>query len=373
LAKHIIAVIENHALAPATLRADLMDALVFNGYDVHIISTGFDQFSDTLNKKEYVLYDIGSSTINPIDVLRYNWYLYKALKKIKPTVVLTFTIRPAIYGNLVSRTLGLSVLTNITGIGPLFENKGIAYRIARTIYGFALAKTKKIFFQNNNDKDIFLAKGYATPDRVLRIPGSGVNCRKFFPQSKTVDYSPLFTFLFISRLVKDKGILEFVEAGRILKEKNLPIQCQVVGPFWKQNKKSLTVTEEEVAKWQKNGWIHYLSEAKDVRPFMANADCVVLPSYREGMSNVLLEGAAMARPLITCDTPGCHDIVEDGKNGFLCRVRDASDLAEKMEKMYKLSQEDRQKMGEYGRKKVENEFEKNFVVNAYLKTIEQIT
>jgi glycosyltransferase involved in cell wall biosynthesis len=178
--------------------------------------------------------------------------------------------------------------------------------------------------------------------------------------------------LYISRLVKDKGVMEFVEAASLLRETHPHAEFHIIGPLWGGNKKSLTVTAEELNGWIEKKWIVYHDKQKDVKPYMADADCVVMPSYREGMSNVLLEAASMARPLIATNVTGCRDIVEDGVNGFLCRVKDGKDLASAMKKMMSLSATERDEMGQKGREKMIREFDKRIVVKNYIQAIDEV-
>jgi glycosyltransferase involved in cell wall biosynthesis len=173
-------------------------------------------------------------------------------------------------------------------------------------------------------------------------------------------------------LIKDKGIFEFVEAARIIKQKYPNIIFNVIGPFWLQNLKSNTITKTDLENWIVEGIIDYQGEKKDIRKFIAEADSVVLPSYREGTSNILLEAASMEKPLITTNTTGCKETVDDGVTGFLCKVKDAADLAEKMEKMFLLSEEERKTMGKKGRQKIIEEFDKQIVIRAYIKAINEI-
>jgi glycosyltransferase involved in cell wall biosynthesis len=181
-----------------------------------------------------------------------------------------------------------------------------------------------------------------------------------------------FSFLFIGRLVKDKGILEYVEAARLLKKQLPGVVCKVLGPLWTQNLKGNTVTQQELDSWIGEGVIEYLGETADVRPYIAAADSVVLPSYREGTSNILLEASSMERPCITCNTTGCREIVADGETGFLCKVADASDLADKMAAMANLTGAVRQSMGKKAREKVTREYNKQIVVDAYIRAIERV-
>ncbi|HET7119228.1 MAG TPA: glycosyltransferase, partial [Hanamia sp.] len=196
--------------------------------------------------------------------------------------------------------------------------------------------------------------------------------RKFAPINLEKRANDNFIFLFIGRLIKDKGIFEFVEAARMIRKKYPNVIFNVIGPFWHQNLKSNTITKADLQNWIIEGIIDYQGEKKDVRKFIAEADCIVLPSYREGSSNILLEAASMERPIITSNTTGCKEIVEDGITGFLCKVKDSRDLSEKMERMLLLPLEQRNEMGKKGRQKIIKEFDKQIVLNIYLKAIDQI-
>ncbi|MBL0145285.1 MAG: glycosyltransferase family 4 protein [Chitinophagaceae bacterium] len=372
MSQHTIAIIENNIIATNTIREGLCRALKEKGFNIFVLTSGTNTDIELAKQKGFNVINIGSSTQNPLDILRYMLNIKKALKKIEADVCLTFTIRPAIWGNVVTRWLKKTpTITNITGIGPLFERNNIAYRAARTLYKFVLQKTAKLFFQNQDDMQIFLEKKFAKPQIAECIPGSGVDYTYYTPlpaKNKTEG----FQFLFISRLVKDKGIVEYVKASAQIKEKYNHVQCNVIGPIWHQNLKDNTVTQNELNEWVNNGFINYLGEIKDVRQNIANADCIVLPSYREGTSNVLLEASSMAKPSITCNTTGCKEIVEDNVTGFLCNVRDVDSLAAKMNDMLKLSADQRNEKGQRARAKIIEEYDKQIVINAYLNAVNKI-
>jgi len=367
-----IAIIENNIIATNTIRQRLTMALVEKGHNVTVLTTGTKEELERAAGKGIRVIDVKGSAQNPLDIIGYMRNLGKALRTTKADICLTFTIRPAIWGNVVTRHLHIPTITNITGIGPLFERNNLAYRAARTLYKFVLNKTAKIFFQNHDDMDIFLAKKFASPERAERIPGSGIDHGFYEPMPRR-EKDGKFIFLFISRLVKDKGIIEYVDAARMLGAKLPGAEFQVLGPIWRQNLKDNTVSETDIERWVDSGTIRYHGDAKDVRPYIASADCIVLPSYREGTSNVLLEASSMERPSITCNTTGCKEIVEDEITGFLCKVQDAADLAEKMQKMFGLTDEQRNEMGRRARQKVIKEFDKQIVIDAYLNAIEKIS
>ena len=366
-----VAVIENGLLSTYTMRDGLMKRLLQEGYDVTVL-THTNSFVAQVEKTGLKVINIGSGNINPVKVSKYIYNLYSALKKIKPDVCLTFSIRPAIWGNFIARYLNIPTITNITGVGPLFTSKNLAYRIARSIYRNALSKTRKVFFQNFDDMNLFLEKNFVRKEIAERVPGSGVDYILFSPMQPANKNTDTFIFLFIGRLIKDKGIFEFVEAARIITKKYPNTIFNVIGPFWQQNLKSNTITKNVLQNWITEGIIDYQGEKKDVKKFIAEADCLVLPSYREGTSNTLLEAASMEKPVITTNTTGCKEIVDDGITGYLCKVRDSKDLAEKMEKMLLLSPVQRNEMGKKGRQKIIREFDKQIVLSAYLKAIDNV-
>ncbi len=370
--KKKIAVIENGLFSTYTMRDGLMQFLLKEGYDVTIL-THTNSFVSQVEKTGLKVINIGSGNINPIKVFKYIFNLYRAIKQVQPDICLTFSIRPAIWGNYITRYLKIPTITNVTGVGPLFISKNVAYKIARSIYRSALSKTRKVFFQNFDDMGLFIEKKFVKKEIAERIPGSGVDYQKFSPITSNEKSQGNFTFLFIGRLIKDKGIFEFVEAARMLRKKYPHVLFNVIGPFWSQNLKSNTITKSDLQNWITERIIDYQGEKKDVREFIAGADCIVLPSYREGTSNILLEAASMERPIITTDTTGCKEIVDDKITGFLCEVKDGVDLANKMEKMLLLPQEQREIMGKNARQKMIKEFDKQIVLKAYLKAITDIT
>lgn len=372
ISKPKVVIIENHELGIYTIRHDLVMAIAKH-YDVTVLTEVDNSFKTGDLDKHVRFIDVGRSVLNPLTALKYNSRLNKALKEVKPDVVITFTIRPAIYGNIVSNRLKLPVISTITGTGPLFESNSVSYRIARWLYSWVLKKTKYVFFPNFDDLEAFIEAGYIRREQAKRVPGSGVNHEKFAPRPSTRANDGKFVFLYISRLIKDKGVMEYVEAASILKEKYPNAEFHIIGPLWAGNKKSLTVTKDELQSWIDKKWIVYHDKQKDVRPYVADSDCVVMPSYREGMNNVLLEAASMARPLVTTNVTGCRDIVDDGVNGLLCKVKSGADLADKMEQMMQLSPERREEMGRKGREKMIREFDKQMVIKIYLQAIDEIT
>lgn len=365
-----IAIIENHIISTNTVREKLTQTLIQQGYRVTIFSTGNSKELAVARSKGFDVVDVGTSNTSPVDVVKYMNNLRKGFTDIKPDVCLTFTIRPAIWGNFITRILGIPTITNITGIGPLAESRSVVYKIARLLYRFVLKKTALVFFQNKEDQEIFLSKGFVDSKNTKIIPGSGIDYEKFKPQY-TGRQDGKFVFLFVSRLIKDKGIMEYVAAAEALRETFPDVSCQVLGPYYSQNLKENIITEKQIMQWLDQGVVNYLGTTDDVRPFMADADCVVLPSYREGMSNVLLEAGSMEIPCIASDVAGCNDIIIDNVTGFLCKVKDSKNLMDKMILMKNLDPSERDAMGKKARENVKSKFAKQIVIDAYLEAIEK--
>src|SRR5258705_7015771 len=238
--KKRVAIIENHELGIYSIRHDLVKAIA-ERYETTILTEMDDSFKNGDLETMVHFIDVGKSVLNPATAIKYNSRLRKALKKAKPDVCLTFTIRPAIYGNMVTGKLKIPTISTITGTGPLFTSNTLSYRLARWLYSWVLKKTRKVFFPNYDDLNAFVKNKYIKNSVAIRVPGSGINYDKFSPQPCTRCGDGKFVFLFVSRLVKDKGILEFVEAASIIDNDYPKAEFHVIGPAWSNNKKSLTV------------------------------------------------------------------------------------------------------------------------------------
>ena len=297
---------------------------------------------------------------NPIKDLKLLKRYIKILKEISPDFVFTYTIKPNIYGAIACKKLKIPCVINITGLGTAVENKGIMQTITTLLYKFALKKVQTIFFQNAENMQFFKDKNIYPKQHKL-LPGSGVNLTKFtpydYPCEETVE------FVFISRLMKEKGIDEYLEAAEYIKEKYPYTRFHICGFCEKEY-------ESKMQTFSKNDTVIYHGMVQDIRGILKNIHCTVHPTYYpEGLSNILLESCACARPIITTDRAGCREVVEDGINGFIVKQQDRQDLIKQIEKFLSRSNEERQTMGLAGRKKVEKEFDRNIVIDAYLKEI----
>ncbi len=276
------------------------------------------------------------------------------LARERPDVILTYTIKPNIYGTLAARLLGIPVIVTMTGLGTAFLAPGGAMRIARQLYRVALRSPHTVFFQNEDDRDLFVEDGLVAARRCALVPGSGVDLDRFRP----VPLPPgPPTFLFIGRMLPEKGVGEFLEAARSVRARYPSARFQLLGP---------TCDGAAVA----DPAVQFLGAARDVRPFIARAHAVVLPSYREGTSRALLEAAAMGRPLIASDVPGCREAVEPGRNGLLCAPRSAAALAGALTEFLALPPRRWSEMGAQSRKLAGAQFDERLVVSRMLAAIE---
>jgi glycosyltransferase involved in cell wall biosynthesis len=268
---------------------------------------------------------------------------------------------------------GAPCINSITGLGYVFIEKSPVYFLVQFLYKISCRLAKRTFFQNKDDLNLFLEKGLIDKDKAVLVNGSGIDVDYFSPDFcsaiKRDEYS--FVFLFTGRFLWDKGVGEFVKAARITRQRYPKTRFWLAGIIDSGNPTG--IGPEILKEWEREGIIECLGEVKDIREFICRADCVVLPSYREGIPRSLLEASAMERPIIATDAVGCREVVEDGVNGFSVPVKDAQALADSFCKMIKLSPEERIKMGKAGRAKVIKEFEESIIIGAYLKEIEQVT
>jgi glycosyltransferase involved in cell wall biosynthesis len=294
------------------------------------------------------------------------WSYLRLLRRYRPEALLSFTVKPNIYGGLAARLLGITQMSNISGLGTSFIQGGLLGKLVQWLYRLGLGGAKTVFFQNPEDRDFFLEKRLVRDTQAVLLPGSGVNLQHFAPVVETEERGQhVFVFLFVGRLLGDKGLLELVQAVKLLAD--LHLRLLILGPDGGTN--PTAIAPSRLAQWRQDPQLELLGSTEDVRPFIARADCVVLPSYREGAPRSLLEAAAMGKPLIATDVPGCRQVVQDGCNGYLCRVRDPHDLARAMRQLMKLSPEQRQAMGRASRKLAEDVFDEKRVVDKYLEAL----
>jgi len=302
---------------------------------------------------------------NPLADARLLLEYKRLLGKLRPAAYLGFTIKPNIYGSLAAASLGIPAIPNVSGLGTAFIRRGMLQQIVTRLYRVAFSRCPVVFFQNDEDRQLFVDRGIVEDRQARVLPGSGVDLEHFTPRPPT-NGPP--AFLLVGRLLRDKGVREFVGAARALSPMLTGSRFQLLGPIDQANRTA--ITRAQLDNWVAEGVVEYLGVTDDVRPYMAKATAVVLPSYREGLPRSLLEAAAMERPLIAADVPGCRDVVEDGVNGYLCDPRDSRSLASAMRRMAALSPAERLAMGQAGRRKVQEQFGEELVVQSYLDVLD---
>lgn len=308
--------------------------------------------------------------LNPLDDLRLQHRLKKSFQFERPDVVLSFTIKNNIFGARAARAAAVPFLPNITGLGTAFLSGRVLQTFIEQLYRKAFAPLPIVFFQNEDDRTLFLDRKLVRSDQARLLPGSGIDLARYAAaETPPAEASPVF--LMIARLLRDKGVLEFVEAARQVKARQPDVRFQLMGAIGSKNRTAINA--ETVQSWVSESVIEYLGVVEDVRPAIAAASCVVLPSYREGAPRTLMEAAAMARPIIATDVPGCRAVIDSEISGFLCEVRNARSLAAAMQRFLALSPEARNEVGKAGRAKMEREFDQAIVVSAYREAIATLT
>jgi len=348
-----IAIIANDSNGLYLFRRQLISALIEEGHEV-IALTPFDTDVDNLQALGATLVETpidrrGTNPVRDYSLLK----LYKKeLKRIKPYLVITYTIKPNVYGGIVCRQLKIPYAANITGLGTAFEGSGMLRKIAIVLNKTALKQAKVVFFENTENRDIFVNEGIIAKEKTHVLHGAGVDLDHFSYQAYPIN--PEFHFLFIGRVMKEKGVDELLESMRRLVRDGKCCFLNILGNYEEDYK-------EKIDEAVKEGWLRYHGIQPDVRPYIAACDCFVLPSYHEGMANTNLECAASGRPLITSNIPGCKEAVVEG-SGVLCEPRDVDSLYQAMRTMIEKSREEREQMGRIGHRHMEKVFDKKQVV-----------
>ncbi len=365
-----ITLVCNTAWAIYTYRRGFLRAMTQSGARVSVIAPR-DRTFEPLEQMgcHCIELPVASKSTNPLDDLRTLLALFKHYRALKPDVVFHYTIKPNIYGSVAAWLARVPSVAVTTGLGYVFIQKSRAAEVAKRLYRFAFRFPREVWFLNRDDEAAFRDGNLlAHPERARLLHGEGVDLEDF-------PFTPLparaeFAFVLIGRLLWDKGVGEYVEAARTLRARYPHARFQLLGPVGVDNPSA--ISREEVATWEREGVIEYLGETADVRPYIADADCVVLPSYREGVPRTLMEASAMGRPIVATDVPGCREVVADGVNGLLCKARDADSLEQALGRMLDLGDAERAAMATRGRKKIEKEFDERVVVQRYRELIREI-
>ena len=350
-------------------RLNLIKVLQNEGHEVIAIAPN----DDYVSKLEVIgvtcyhveLYPKGT---NPIKDLGLTYQYYKLFKKLKPDCVLSYTIKPNIYGNFAASLLNVPTINNISGLGTLFIKKSIATHIGKLLYKLSLSSSYHVFFQNNDDILLFASNKLVSAKIASVIPGSGVNVKKFDCDRITNSGSK---FLFVGRLLSDKGVFEYLDAAVSVLKTHPSKEFLLVGEMGSNNLTALS--SNQIKNYTENyPQIKYLGKTDDIVTLLKSVDVMVLPSYREGLSKSLIEAAAMQLPIITTNVPGCRDVVQHKFNGFLCEVKSKNSLEKEIYRMISLTEKERLEFGINGREKVVNEFSGEIVNKIYIDKINKI-
>lgn len=368
-----MAVVSNTAWYLVNFRLSLMHALQAAGHEVVAIAPPDDVQASRLSAAgvTFVPVPISGSGTHPLRELQSVWGLRRAFQAHGVQAALSYTPKGNLYSALAALSLGLPFVPNVSGLGRSFIRKNWVTVVVKLLYRLTLGRAYKVFFQNLEDMAMFVQAGLAPSERCERLPGSGVDLSRFVVAPWPAHALDAPVFLLVARLLWDKGVGEFVAAARRVRQQYPLAQFQLLGFLDVDNPSA--VPRAQLQAWETEGVLTYLGPSDDVRPFLAAADCVVLPSYREGVPRTLLEAAAMGRPIITTDAPGCRDTVVHGQTGFMCRVADVDDLAAQMLVLIEMPSAERQAMGQRGRWRVEAEFDERIVLQAYLGVMRQLS
>ncbi len=363
--KKTVLILTNFLEGLFLFRKEVVKAIIDNGFDVVISCPSGDSRKTDYFKTigcQIVTTVIDRRGTNPLhDVRLFRFYL-RLLRTTKPIVVLTYTVKPNVYGGIAARWLGIPQLANITGLGDALEHPGMLQKFTVFMYWFGLKKARNVFYQNSSIQDFCQLHHFGKSGCLL--PGSGVNL-EWHTLQEYPSQDETMRFNFIGRVMRDKGIEEFFEMAKVIRKKYPQVEFHIFG-FCEGH------YEEQLKELQDKGIVIYHDLVPDVRPYIKDSCCTIHPSYHEGMANVLLETCAAGRPVIACNINGCKEIIDDGENGYLCKVKDAGDLTDKVERFINLSYEEKVKMGQAARRKVEREFDRQKVIDAYLNEIRNV-
>ena len=348
-----VLILTNMDIGLYKFRKELIEELLKHGHEIYLSLPKGGMVEPFVKMGcAFINTPIDRRGINPKTDFKLFLQYKRMMKDVNPDLVITYTIKPNIYGGIASLISGKEYAENITGLGTAFERKGFVLALVINLYKIALKKAKVVFFENSGDRNEMVSLKCCKKEKTIVLKGAGVNtelyCYQPYPNNEVIKY------LFIGRVMKEKGIDELFEAMTKLVNEGKKCFLDVVGPLEEDYKKTLEVYNTE-------GWLKYHGYQEDVKPFIAACDCFVLPSYHEGMANTNLECASSGRPIITSNIPGCKEAVVEG-SGFLCEPKSVESLYETMKSMSEKSREEREQMGKVGRRHMENVFNKNKVV-----------
>jgi len=357
----------------SNFRRDLIRDLRKRGIEVICVASR-DRFSEASEKvleelgARFIPVEMDRKGVNPLTDLLYMMRLYRIYRREAPELALHFTVKPNIFGTLSAKLLGIPVINTVNGLGSGMIGGGILAWILKRLYRFSFRFSDRVLFQNRDDLAFFREKGLLGDTAYGYVPGSGIETTDFERCERKRDNGEV-VFLMVARLLRDKGVYEYIEACRKLRRQVPSVRCLLGGVLDPGNPSA--VREDELASWLEEGIVEYLGQTDEIRHFFSQTDVVVLPSYREGLSRVLLEAASCRKPIVTSDVPGCRDVVVEGESGYLCAPRNAEALAEAMARAA-ASASRFEEMGARGRRHVEEHFSAARVNRIYVEAMEEV-
>ena len=365
-----IAIVANTTWNIYNFRLNIIRKLISEGHEV-IVMAPVDKFifyTESLPQVLHIpIHHLHRDSVNPLQDLRLFVELIRLYRHYKPDLVLHYTVKPNIWGGFAARLLGIPSIAIVTGLGYSLLHEGWINFVTGVLYKFSLPLHRKVIFENNDDKKLFEKEGLVSPSKSISIKGCGVDTTFFAPNGDG-RRDDLITFTFIGRLLYDKGVKEFIDAAQLVKDQNTNIQFWLIGEIDKENPSS--IRNEDLMKWIRDPNIHYHGATENIRKFIEKSDCIVLPSYREGMPKVIMESMSMERAVITTDTAGCRETVNENINGYLVPVRNSIALSNAMLRFIALSDQEKINMGKAGRIKVLQEFDDKIIADQLYVAIE---
>jgi glycosyltransferase involved in cell wall biosynthesis len=374
--KQRIAFVANTSWSIYKFRLYLIKKLIATGYSVFVLAPRDPYsalFEDIPGLTYFELSHFRAKSISPFQDRLLRKELLHHYKTIRPDLIFHYTIKANLIGTRAAAKAKIRSVSVITGLGYAFSGIPLIGAIVKEVYKKVLRKNVETWFLNDDDRDFFTSRRLVAAEKTFILPGEGVDAERFHPTVPAISPttgSPI-TFLLIGRMILHKGVYEFVDAARRLREQGLSVECQLLGFFDDSN--PVAISRQQVEEWDRSGIVKYLGHTDDVVPFIEKADCIVLPSYREGMPLSLLEGGSMCKALIATDTAGCRAVIDEGVNGYLCKVRDGISLAEKMTAYYRLNASAKTAMGKAGREKVLRRFTNEIITAIYLDKINTLS
>ncbi len=370
--KNKIAIVANTTWNIYNFRLNILEILLKNNFEIYVIAP-VDKYIFYKEKYPQVthiqLKHLGRDSTNPLKDITLFFEFVRIYRQLKPDLVLHYTVKPNIYGGMAAGYLKIPSIAVVTGLGYAFIHNGFIKKISKLLYRFSSNFHKRFIFENQDDKKLFIDEKLIPESKCLSIKGCGVNTHFFSPAKTNHEHDKLI-FTFIGRLLYDKGVLEFVEAAKIVNTKYKNVEFWLIGEIDYSN--PAMVREEDLVTWIKNDTVKYLGFKENIKKYIAQSDCIILPSYREGLPKTIIEAMSMEKMVIATDTAGCREAIEHEKNGLLVPIKDSNALAQSIEQMINLKYEDRLTMGKEGRKKALEEFDDKLIAHDIYKSISDI-